>query len=386
MQRERCDVVVLGGGPAGLATAVELRQASGLDVVVVEARDAPAERYGESLPPDIVIALDRLGVSDAFRAGGHLPCPGSVSLWGSDRPGFNDFILNPLGPGWHISRSRFEAMLRDRAVDCGASLRTNTRAVDAAPLGDGYALTLQRSGDRRSVVRASWVVDATGWRAWFARRQGAVRTGVDRNVAIVRFATVRSGSFTAQTVVESTPEGWWYGAQLPDDQVAVVFITARWSARALLDDDHAGWRERLAGTRLLGPRLAKCGLVDERFRAFAAPSGTLDGVDGHRWLAVGDAAAAYDPIASRGIHSALADGRAAAATILGALGLGAAPARAYRQHVEMRVNDYRANRDRLYGQERRWPDHPFWREVGAQRAAPHRASGRSPSSTSSASP
>ncbi len=360
MQRDRCDVAVLGGGPAGLAAAIELRQRSALEVVVVEPRQAPAERYGESLPPDILIALDRLGVSAAFRDDGHRPCPGSVSLWGSDRPGFNDFILNPLGPGWHISRARFESMLRARAVACGVSLRTGARAVDSTAADRGYELTLRLAGGTRRALRATWVVDATGWPAWFARRQGAVRCAVDRKVAIVRFATVRAGAFTAQTVVEAAPDGWWYGAPLPGDQVVTAFVTLPQTARDVIRDGHAGWRERLAGTRLLGSRLADCELDHERFRAVAAPSGTLDRVEGRQWLAVGDAAAAYDPIAARGIHSALADARGAAAAILSELGLGTAPALGYAQQVEARFEDYLANRLALYAQERRWPDQEFW--------------------------
>ncbi len=374
---------MLGGGPAGLATAIELRQASDLDVVVVEARVAPSERYGESVPPDILVALDRLGVSGAFRADGHLPCPGSVSLWGSDRPGHNDFILSPLGPAWHISRSRFEAMLRARAEQSGAVLWTGSRAVEVAPIrerfdatiqrtkaspppDDGFDVTIQRAGGDREVVHASWVVDATGWRAWFARRQGAVRCEVERMVAIVRFATVRSGAFTAQTVVEATPDGWWYCARLPDDQITTVFLTAPQDARSLLADDHAGWRERLAETHLLAPRLADCVVGDERVRAYPAPSGILDRVRGERWFAVGDAAAAYDPIASRGIHTALADARDAAATILSATGNAVVPARNYEQQVEARFQDYRANRSHLYAQEQRWGDRPFWQALAAQ--------------------
>lgn len=354
---------MLGGGPAGLATAIELRQRSALGVVVVEAREAPSERYGESVPPDLLLGLDRLGVSSAFRADGHLPCPGNVSLWGSARPGFSDFILNPLGPGWHISRSRFESMLRARALECGASLQTRSRAVDVAPTRDGFAVTLRSTDGREDVMHAAWVVDATGWRAWFARRQGALRREVARLVAIVRFAAVRSGSFTAQTVVEATPDGWWYCARMPGDRISTVLLTAPRAARALLQDDHAGWRERLAGTQLLAPGLADCTLDDERFRAFPVPSGILDRVEGHRWLAVGDAAAAYDPIVSRGIHSALADARDAAATILSAAGQVVSPVRPYGLQVEARFQDYLANRAELYAKEQRWAGRPFWKAL-----------------------
>lgn len=370
---ERCDVLVLGGGPAGLATAIELRRNGALGVVVAEAREQPSERYGESLPPDIVIALDRLGVANAFRADGHLPCPGSVSVWGSDRPGYNDFILNPFGHGWHISRARFEAMLRARAIELGTVLQTGVRAVAAAPSDTGFAATLQGEDGRRSVVHASRVVDATGWRSWFARRQGAVRSdgGSERLVAIVRFATDRAGAFTAQTVVEATPDGWWYGARVPGDQVITVFVTAPEAARALLQRNHAGWRDRLARTQLIEPRLANCDLVDERFRGYPVRSGILDRLRGDRWFAVGDAASAYDPIVSRGIHTALADARDAAAAILSETGRAIAPALPYEERVHARFQSYLADRAQLYAQEQRWDDRPFWR-ARAEAARPAR--------------
>lgn len=364
MSRAQCDVLVLGGGAAGLATAIELRQASGLNVVVAEPRASPAERFGETLAPDVAVAIGRLGVRDAFRADGHLPCPGNVSLWGSDRPGHSDFVLSPLGPGWHISRARLEAMLRARAAGCGAALRGGARAVAAAPADDGFDVTLRQAGGDCEVVRASWVVDATGWRAWFARRQGARRCHVERLVAIVRLATVRSGTFTAQTVVEATPDGWWYAARLPGDRLTTVFLTAPAAARSVVGGGYAGWRALLAQTQLLAPRLAECELADERLRPHAAPSGRLDRAAGERWLAVGDAAAAYDPIVGRGIAAGLGDARAAAAAILGALGHRPQPASPYGQHVAARFDDYAAHRAQLYARERRWPTRPFWRARG----------------------
>src|ERR687885_3070010 len=160
LTQPRCDVLVIGGGPAGLATAIELRQSSDLDVVVTEARDEPTERFGESVPPDILVALDRLDLSHAFRADGHLPCPGSISVWGRDNPGHNDFILNPMGPAWHISRARFEAMLRRRAAQMGALICTRTRAVAVSRTDDHFDVVLQDPAGGRRAIRTSWVVDA----------------------------------------------------------------------------------------------------------------------------------------------------------------------------------------------------------------------------------
>jgi 2-polyprenyl-6-methoxyphenol hydroxylase-like FAD-dependent oxidoreductase len=318
LTQPRCDVLIIGGGPAGLATAIELRQSSDLDVVVVEARDDPSERFGESVPPDILLALDRLDLTQAFKADGHLPCPGSVSLWGRDKPGHNDFILNPVGPAWHISRTRFEAMLRTRATQMGASICSGTRARTVTRTDDHFDLVLQNPAGGRRAIHAPWVIDASGGRAWFARRQGATRRRLDGMLAIVRFAALRSGTFTAQTIVEAAPDGWWYCARLPDALVVTMLITERHAARTLTQGGYARWRELLSQTRLLAPRLDACGLDDERFRLYAVASAILDHVEGPGWIAVGDAASVYDPITSQGIHKALADAADASRTIAAA--------------------------------------------------------------------
>lgn len=366
VQREpltRCDVLVLGGGPAGLATAIELRLATGLDVVVAEAGGAPAERFGESLPPDVLVALDRLGLVDAFRADGHLACPGSISAWGRAKPGFNDFILNPMGSAWHIDRARFEAMLRARAAQAGAFILTRTRAVEAARAADGFDVTLRGASD--GVVRAGRVVDATGARAWFARRQGATRREHDRMLAVVRLARIAAGTFTSQTLVEATRDGWWYGARLPGDRLATVLVTERNAARELTTDGYAAWHRGLDATLLLGPRLAACRLEDERFRSCPVASSILDRVEGDRWIAVGDAASAYDPMAAQGIHKGFADAADATRTIAADVGRGEPPPWRYADRVAARFEDYLANRAHLYALERRWPDAPFWRRRAA---------------------
>ena len=344
-----------------MAASIGLRLKTGLDVVVTEAGGEPVERFGESVPPDILLALDRLGLSNAFRADGHCRCPGSVSLWGRNKPGYNDFILNPIGPAWHIDRPRFEAMLRTRAQETGASLWTATRAVAVEDADDGFIVTLQHRSDGTRRVRAARVLDATGCAAWFARRQGATRCTHDRMVAIVRLAAIGSGTFTAQTLVEATAQGWWYCARLPHDRIVTVLVTEHREARGYLLADHDRWRELLASTTLLAPRLDACRLDEERFRTYPVTSGMLDRVEAERWLAIGDAASALDPIASQGIFKALADAADATEVIAAAAGR-SAPPWSYTERVAARFGDYRANRAYLYSLERRWADVPFWRQ------------------------
>ena len=116
------DVAVVGGGPAGAATALALARA-GYTVTVLERSRYDAFRIGETLPPAVKRPLMELGVWDQFLATGTLESPGIVSAWGRPDPYDNDFIVNPDGPGWHVDRRGFDAMLARRPADGGRKSR-----------------------------------------------------------------------------------------------------------------------------------------------------------------------------------------------------------------------------------------------------------------------
>ena len=115
------DVIILGGGPAGAATAITLRQ-RGLRVAIVEARTTPQPRVGETLPPGVRLALEKLGVWQQFASDGHDAAVGNRSYWGSARPAEISFIAAPYGSGWHIDRCQFESMLLAAAQARGVQL------------------------------------------------------------------------------------------------------------------------------------------------------------------------------------------------------------------------------------------------------------------------
>jgi 2-polyprenyl-6-methoxyphenol hydroxylase-like FAD-dependent oxidoreductase len=105
------DVVVLGAGPAGCATALSLAQAGISPVLLVGPTRHRHLRVGESVPPDIRLVLDELGLWDEFLKERHETWLGSSSSWGADALGYNDFLFNPLGNGWHLDRARFDGFL-----------------------------------------------------------------------------------------------------------------------------------------------------------------------------------------------------------------------------------------------------------------------------------
>lgn len=362
------EVLVLGGGPAGCATALSLVN-EGIDpsrITVVEASDYGQQRIGESIPPDSRQLFDALGVLADFESQGHEPCVGSASSWGSDELGCNDFLFNPFGNGWHLDRRRFDTWLAAEAENRGAAVRRGCRLRDVLRHGaDGALLRFGKRGSSGKRVAARFVVDATGARSVYARRMGAVRRSQDRLVSVTaRFRLPDDGEFARLTFLEAVEYGWWYAARLPDRHIAAAVATSHALYKQLRFDRRDTWLAALSRTRHLAVLLSGAAPVDDSFAVCIAPSFILDRACGDHWLAVGDAASAYDPISSQGIYKALCDGLHAG-RLLATLLRGGSSDDGLREH-QLRLDagfaEYRRQRAFFYDREQRWQQAPFWVE------------------------
>lgn len=362
---------MLGGGPAGCATALALRLQGVERVLIAEAGDADALRVGESVPPETRALLERIGVWDEFRADEHDPCLGSCSSWGSDELGYNDFLFNPHGPGWHLDRRRFDGLLVKKAASSGVEVRHGSRFASCERTGDGAFVVHLTQGDGAHAARARFVVDATGAHSRVARAMGARRILHDRLTCVAAFLTLPATSALSRlTLLEAVEYGWWYAARLPGDRCAVAVASDPEIVKQAALHTPDGWLTALRTTRHCADVLAAADLGGEPLVVRTAPSFKLDAAAGTGWLAVGDAASAYDPISSQGIYKALLDGIAAADAIVPQLRSAVAGVPdGYDAAIAARFTDYLANRDYFYSVERRWASAPFWqaRRTGRSR-------------------
>ena len=360
------DVVVFGGGPAGAAAARVLAE-RGYSTVVVEQSDYGDARIGETLPPAIEPLLQRLGYWDRFVADNHSPSAGIRSAWGREELYTKDFIFNPYGMGWHVQRNRFDSMLASAAEDAGASVYRGAEVVLCVQDNDRNWQVEIRKANRRLRFRAGFAIDATGRRAWFARKQGARRIISDYLIGAAVIVAPRrpTDSFT---LIEAAEDGWWYSAALPDSCLIVMFMTDAdmWAkARREL----AGcWLGQLAKTKHTQARVGQAAL-DSKPRVVAANSSRLDRIADGNWLAAGDAAMAFDPLSGQGVYKALESALRASEAIDRHRKGEASALGDYAKATRRDFERYQITKSAFYSTEQRWPGSTFWERRTAGRQA-----------------
>jgi len=350
-------VLVLGGGPAGLATAIALAK-QGIAAWVVERSAYDDIRIGEHLHPSAALELHAIASALNLPLDAHLASAGVEAYWGAETPNHMDYFFHPGQQGLNLSRPRFDADLATGCEQTGATVLRRARLSRALRRSTDWEIDIAIDGKTRK-CSASLIVDATGRAATFARSQGAKIRAHDCQIAVVAF---EDGSNNHnRSLVETAEIGWWYSAPICPTRSACMLITDDdLLPRGAHSDLYAWWLYHLNRTDQLANRFRNTGL-SQRLVVRSARSQRVDLLCGPGWLAIGDAALALDPLASQGIAKALDHGKRAASAIAAYLGGDASSLQRFALSLEREYAAYRATRADYYRIEKRWPRSVYWK-------------------------
>ncbi|MDA8015827.1 MAG: NAD(P)/FAD-dependent oxidoreductase [Thermoanaerobaculia bacterium] len=299
------DVAIVGGGPAGLACALELRQAaSELSVTVFDRGVPPLDKpCGEGIMPDGVHRLRQIGVDvEALHA---RPFCGIRWLDSSAQRPLQVAGRFPGRPGLGVRRTELQRALVDSAQSAGVELRWGWKVL-GTPGRKHRCLRVRAPDGRESEVRARLVVAADGLRSPVRRELGLAgrpeapsrqRFGVRRHFAVAPWTDLVEVHWALGLEGYVTP--------VADDEIGVALL---WSGRKArfeeLLEELPELRRRLAGTRA-SSRDFGTGPLRQRVRGVVRGNVAL----------VGDAAGYVDAITGEGLSVALHQARELATAV-----------------------------------------------------------------------
>lgn len=343
-------VVVIGAGPAGVATAISLKS-KGVDVVLVEREPYGRHRIGEILLTQTVLELAHLGIADeisdyanklnwgkkyaAAYVHGDDRTPWIVRnnhplASSEDQPHIPRSFVNPETKLWYtlmVRRHEFDEAMREIAKKRGIEIivgnvkdlhfKTTLRDEDSIL----YKIDVETGEDELTSIVANFFVDATGQHALIPRRIGERNIVDDWNLQArytyfngVNFEKAKSfGLLQDGANIMSYEDGWSWVAYLGNDITSVGIVSKLW------DKGENSFFEKLKRLpenekfEFFGAKVVDhCGnAVENPLEHYAHPNYRFRStvMRGKNWTCVGDSAMFLDPLLSQGVTLALSFGR-----------------------------------------------------------------------------
>ncbi len=354
--RNACDVVIVGGGPAG-STAAAVLAGRGLKVRLLEKERFPRYHVGESLLPFCYFPLARIGMVEKLKAS-HFPRKYAVQFVTTDGRVSAPFYFfqhmdHEASATWQVLRSEFDQMLLDNARQRGAEVHVGAEAVDFLRQdGRVCGVRAKTKDGAQSEHRARMTIDATGRDALALKRNGWRRWDPRLNKVAIwtyfRGAMRDPGIDEGSTTVAFLPEkGWFWYIPLPDEMVSVGVVADR---EYLFCDGsdlpeifcREVGRNAWIGEHLRPGRQEGKYYVTKEF-SYRSEFCAEDGL-----VLAGDAFAFLDPVFSSGVYLALRSGELAADAAHEALAAGDVSADRFAGYSERICGEIEAMRKLVY--------------------------------------
>ncbi len=325
----KTDVVIIGGGPAGAATALYLEK-EGIQSIIVEKDEFPRYHIGESLTGECGKCLRTLGFGEEMEQYEH-PVKRGVKVFGpSGKNSFYVPVMTRSDEGdlavsstWSMPRDIFDKMLLDGAIERGTKL---IRGQATAPIlnenGGVRGVEVRTSDGEEMRIEAEVVVDASG-PATFLSNKGVAgeksRGNYSRQIAIfsqVKNAIRDDEATRGDTLIFFQKKNHWSWFIPLDDETVSVGVTVPSDYFLSKNESKHDFlvRELHEVNPEIKKRIPKV-VLTEKARAISNYSYHIKEFTGDGFLCVGDSHRFIDPIFSFGVYFGIKEGEFSAKAI-----------------------------------------------------------------------
>jgi flavin-dependent dehydrogenase len=281
------DVCIVGGGPAGTASAIAAARV-GLRVRLHVRAVMPLSTPGETLHPGVRVLFDALGVEERMTAASAYRHAGVRVSWGGIQS-FKSFGRDQRGPwlGYQILRRDLDRILLERAIEVGVEVRQSGGPLRVL-VEDGRVHGLR---DHAGEQRYRFLIDASGRACFLGRALGLPRQVASPPLRVAYgYCAGDPQEFRENPTLVGDASGWCWIAQVAPELV-------QWTRLAFDGSRPKGPPPELAGLPKIGPVRG----ADVTWTRVVAAAGA-------GYFIAGDAAMVLDPAASNGVLRALLSG------------------------------------------------------------------------------
>lgn len=306
-----CEVIVVGGGPAGSTIAALLAE-RGRDVVVVEKEHHPRFHIGESLLPMNLMLFEKLGLREKVESIGMTKYGVEFISPYHNRSIMFDFAnaIDKRYPfAYQVRRSDLDKILFEHARGKGAKMIEGCRieTIDFSAKENVVVHGRDEDGGKR-IWRARYVVDASGRDTLLANAFGLKQRNRRHNSAAMygHFSGARRlpGKAEGNISIFWFDKGWFWFIPLLDGSTSIGAVCQPAYFKSRKTDLNSFFMETIAMCPEIAERLSDAKLLAP-VTGTANYSYRADRTSGDRYILLGDAYTFVDPIFSAGVYFAM---------------------------------------------------------------------------------
>ncbi|MCE9658577.1 MAG: tryptophan 7-halogenase [Burkholderiales bacterium] len=312
-----CEVLVVGGGPAGSTIAALLAE-RGRSVLLVEKTHHPRFHIGESLLPANAVLFDRLGVREEVERFGMAKYGAEFVSPDHDCEGMIEFAEawdKSMPYAWQVRRSELDELLFRNAAKKGARALEGCRVRKVEFDAEGATVEAELDDGAKRSWRTRFLVDASGRDTLLANQFRCKEKNPKHNSSALygHFSGARraEGRLEGNITIFWFDHGWFWQIPLADGVTSIGAVCWPYYLKSRTKPLPEFFRDTIALCPALAERLAGAELVSD-VHATGNYSYSSRISSGERYLLLGDAYAFIDPVFSSGVYLAMQSGFAGA--------------------------------------------------------------------------
>lgn len=294
------DVIIVGSGISGLILSNRLKEKKVNHVVLDRVATRKTLEIPETIPPSTLVLLESLNLLELFKKSSSKTF-GYDSVWNSDTVTTDNFFdHNPYKYGLKLNKKELLNDLRELVTDHVVPF-DNLIEIDQSY--ENVTVKVE-SNSTLQTINGRIIVDATGRNRAVLKLLGITSESFDEQIALsCQLPYFKHPKLIHRVFVESFENGWGIVSYLNEETNGMTLYTQKGSPILSQLKEYKNWKEILSNTKLLKDFLSND--PDRKVVGGKANSSRALKITGSNWLAIGDAAIAFDPLSSHGISNAI---------------------------------------------------------------------------------